>query len=222
MFFCPNFIDLPPLGPLITLVCFLIRLSFLCSSSSQEHHSAHPALPGGPGGAEHHSLLPNHQLPSISHGPKEADKWHRAILYQRHLPTGQRHSERLWALPGQRDKRPGLPGQGLQHQGQWSVAPTLVMSPSIENVPEVLFPFVSFREEKQPPIQLQYNYHRYCLCGCWSCHRGTGPRPPEEIQEEGLLPTAPVRLSLNATSALGYSLQHDALTTQHVTLLHNV
>uniref|UniRef100_A0A3Q1EVN8 Vascular cell adhesion molecule 1 n=1 Tax=Acanthochromis polyacanthus TaxID=80966 RepID=A0A3Q1EVN8_9TELE len=42
---------------------------------------------------------------------------------QWHIPVGQRHSQRLWAVPGQCDQRPRIPGQSLQHQCQRSVTP---------------------------------------------------------------------------------------------------
>uniref|UniRef100_A0A3Q3W1S8 Ig-like domain-containing protein n=1 Tax=Mola mola TaxID=94237 RepID=A0A3Q3W1S8_MOLML len=60
-------------------------------------------------------------LPPVSCGPEEAGHRDGDVFPQWYLPIGQRHSRRLWPLPGQRDQQPGLPGQSVQHQRQRSV-----------------------------------------------------------------------------------------------------
>lgn len=105
----------------------LIR--FLWSSSSEKHHGPRPAVDGGPGGTKRHHLLPDRQLPAVRRGPEEADRRDGAALGQRDVPIGQRHGQRLRAVPGQRDKRPRIPGQSLQHHRQRFVRPRSRVSP---------------------------------------------------------------------------------------------
>ena len=89
-----------------------------CFSFSQKHNSPRPAIHCRPRGTKRHRLLSNYQLPSVGHDSEETDQWDGAIFPQRHLPIGQRHGQRLWMVPGQRDQRPRIPGQSFQHQCQ--------------------------------------------------------------------------------------------------------